>query len=65
MSWWGRLQGSLWNDIGIRGETLPAHGRATCPGVPGPGRHHSPGLCLMLALDPHLEETFEMSTFLF
>lgn len=26
---------------------------------------HSPGLCLMLALDPHLEETLEMSTFLF
>lgn len=23
-----------------------------------------PGLCLMLALEPHLEETLEMSTFL-
>lgn len=26
---------------------------------------HSPGLCLMLALEPHLEETLETSTFLF
>lgn len=37
------------------------------PGMLGLGcrRQHSPGLCLMLALDPHLEETLEMSTFLF
>ena len=41
----------------------PAQVRPRHPG--GSRGLHSPGLCLMLALDPHLEETLEMSTFLF